>query len=51
MDCFLTRGRLKNEYGASLAAAILFFVLCAVCASMILAAASASAVWACSFTV
>lgn len=43
MDWFLTRGRLKNEYGASLAAAILFFVLCAVCASMILAAASASA--------
>lgn len=43
MDWFLTRARLKNEYGASLAAAILFFVLCAVCASMILAAASASA--------
>lgn len=35
--------RLKNEQGASLVAAILFFVLCGVGASVILAAASASA--------
>ncbi len=43
MKRFMTCSRLKNEYGASLAAAILFFVLCGVCASMILASASASA--------
>ena len=36
--------RLKSENGASLVAALLFFVLCGVAASMILAAASASAV-------
>ena len=35
--------RLKSENGASLVAALLFFVLCGVAASMILAAASASA--------
>ena len=38
-----TGNRLKSEEGASLAAALLFFVLCGVGASVILAAASASA--------